>query len=82
MSWDLGFEIGEKVRFVCKGKGSVSEMRNRRSTHIRVVGLDISEHRSIKVNYFFPGSGECYEWFASDELEKLTVLDRIVEAVK
>ena len=74
----LGFEIGEKVRFVSKVKGSIAEMRNSRATHIQVVGLDVTERRSIKINWH-AGDGECYEWFDPRDIEKLGVLDKLAE---
>lgn len=75
----LGFEIGDRVRFSCKRGNCTYARWNRESQGTQVVGLDITECRSIKVNFFISGSGERYEWFRPDELEKLSVLDKLAE---
>ena len=75
----LGFELGENVRFSCKGGNKTHARWNREADHIRVVGLDVTERQSIKINFFICGSGECYDWVRPDELEKLNVLDKLAE---
>ncbi len=77
-SHGIGFELGEKVRFVDKGNTTMGSFRNKRAgDSISVVGLDLSEIRSVKVAFFIPGSGQLFDWLMPRELEKLTVLDKL-----
>jgi len=75
----LGFEIGDRVRFSCKRGNTVHALWNKRSQGIRVVGLDVTVSKSVKVNFFISGSGMSADWVRPDELEKLNILDKLAE---
>lgn len=80
MSHSLPFEIGDQAKFTGARTGSMAEMRNRRAVcGIRVVGLDTSEDRSIKVGFFMRGSGQLYDWVTPREITKLNAVERLAQ---